>query len=205
MSFIQAPSSGRSSSGAPLKQAKADQLPRLFDEVASLVLQHGITLKVLCKIMERSLVQTTAARSKLRNGRVNYSRVAAQTGISRTSIRRLLDDATLSSDLADRTPLARIVNGWRSDREFVDTSGKPKPLQKASFARLVRKYGGDIPPRAMLEELRRAGVVLDAADGWVRLSRVRGPNHDLGNLKLLLRAISRFNRTTINKRRALDQ
>jgi hypothetical protein len=58
-----------------------------------------------------------------------------------------------------------VVNAWRTDRMFADRYGRPRLLRitgsNASFAGLVRKYGGDVTPRAVLDELRRIGVVRD--------------------------------------------
>jgi hypothetical protein len=53
------------------------------------------------------------------------------------------------------------LKGWLTDPRFCDHDGTPAPLlmngpRGASFERLVREYSGDVPPRAMYEELRRA-------------------------------------------------
>ena len=60
------------------------------------------------------------------------------------------------------------------DREFVDAKGEPRPLAgdggTPSFVELVRRHGGDVPARAVLDELLRVGVVeRDPASGNIRL------------------------------------
>jgi hypothetical protein len=74
----------------------------------------------------------------------------------------------------------RVIDGWRADREFLNPAGKPKQLpisgSRGSFARLVSKYGGDIPHRAVLDELRRIGGVIDGGD-TVRLRASRDLRH----------------------------
>ena len=103
---------------------------------------------------------------------MNHSRVAAQTGLTRADVKRLLRHNVFTSAHRSQTPVERVIDGWRSDREFATRPGHPKRLQisglRGSFARLVRKYGGDVPHRAVLDELRRIGAVIDA-EGSVHL------------------------------------
>jgi len=170
--------------------AASGELLQLFTELSYLISDYGIALKSLCNLLEHSFTRVAADNSRLLNGRTNNSRVAAQTGLSRAAIRRLLNDELLIPGLVDRTPLARVVNGWRTDRQFLDRFGKPRPLKISgkndSFARLAKKYGGDIPPRAILDELRRRGSVTnDAVNGRLRL-RKDPAGRNLGDLKTRL-------------------
>ena len=100
--------------------------------------------------------------SRLRNGRINHSRVAAQTGLTRAEVKRFLKYNAFSSPVFGQTPVERVIEGWRTDRRFA-LRGQPKPLaiygEKDSFEHLVRKFGGDVPHRAVLDELRRIGAV----------------------------------------------
>ena len=176
--------------------AASGELLQLFTELSYLISEHGIAIRALCNLLERSFARVAAEHSRLRNGRTNNSRVAAQTGLSRAAIRRLLDEGAVDSDLTDRTPVARVVDGWRKDREFLDRFGKPRPLKISgthdSFARLAKKYGGDIPRRAILDELRRRGsVASDAMNGRVRLTRDQAAIRNLGELRANLQVITK--------------
>ncbi len=117
--------------------------------------------------------------SKLRNGRVNHSRVAAQTGLSRADVKRLLTRNMFDSVRPDQTPLRRVISGWRTDRKFRNKDGSPKRLRisgsSGSFTGLVKKYAGDVPHRAVLDELRRIGAVSGDEDS-VRLQSSRHPS-----------------------------
>jgi len=66
------------------------------------------------------------------------------------------------------------MDGWLADPEFALRTGQAKQLKiaghKGSFAHLVKKYGGDVPHRAVLDELRRIAAVTDS-DGAVQLRR----------------------------------
>jgi hypothetical protein len=103
--------------------------------------------------------------SKLRNGKVNHSRVAARTGLSRADVKRLLKSSVIGSLRSDQTPIKRVVHAWRTDPHYLTRAGLPKRLSIAgpgkSFSSLVREYGGDIPSRAILDELRCMGAIAE--------------------------------------------
>jgi len=138
---------------------------QLLAELARALLPRGMTPKTFGEMAKYAFVEAAAEISTFGNGRINHSRVAAQTGLSRADVRRLLGKTSLDSNPIGNAPVERVINGWRTDREFVSRAGKPKRLQfsgsSGSFSRLVRKYAGDITHRAVLDELRRIGVVRD--------------------------------------------
>jgi hypothetical protein len=90
--------------------------------------------------------------------------------LTRADVKRSLGYNFFASPSAGLTPVERVIEGWRTDRRF-GKPGHPKLLKisgpSVSFAGLARKYGGDVPHRAVLDELRRIGAV--SGDG----SRVR--------------------------------
>jgi hypothetical protein len=76
---------------------------------------------------------------------------------------------------------ARVIAAWRRDRNFLDAEGKPAPLPMAgpgvSFSALVKRFSGDVPVRATLDELIRVGAVERLEDGSVSLlTRTYIPN-----------------------------
>jgi hypothetical protein len=57
-----------------------------------------------------------------------------------------------------------VIAGWKSDPRFCSTARRPKRLAldasaPHSFVALVKKYAGDVPHRAVLEELRELDAV----------------------------------------------
>jgi hypothetical protein len=146
----------------------ASVLQRLLTELAFVLLPRGMTPKRFGELARSAFVQVAANASKRQNGRVNHSRVAAQTGLSRSDVRRLLSRSVIDSVRADQTPVARVITGWRTDRKFADSDGKPRRLRisgsSISFTSLVKKYGGDIPHRAVLDEMLRIRAVIEAND-----------------------------------------
>jgi hypothetical protein len=89
--------------------------------------------------------------------------VAVITGLTRKEVQRLTRARAPSDpDSADRyNRAARVIGGWRRDRQFLDRRGKPAILTISggggTFQELVRRYSGDVPYRAVLDELVAEG------------------------------------------------
>ena len=138
----------------------------LLAALAGVLLQSGVTPKHFAELAKQAFVGAAATFSRFRNGGVNRSRVAVITGLSRAEVRRILIEQTSSrrpTTATKQSRAERVVSGWLSDRQFVDGRGRPQRLpfagSRISFSSLVKKYGGDVPHRAMLEELRRLGLI----------------------------------------------
>jgi hypothetical protein len=122
------------------------------------------------------------------------SRVSILTGLSRKEIQRLLGEqaqgaGTDAQETYNRA--ARVIAGWVRDKEFTDAASEPLALNqagaKASFSLLVKRYSGDVPARAVLDELLRVGAVERLDDDRIRLlSRAYVPRtSDLDKLDIL--------------------
>jgi hypothetical protein len=166
-------------------------LQELLAELAFVLLPRGMTPRRFGELARFAFVRAATEMSRLRNGRVNYSRVAAQTGLSRADVKRLLKCDVFDFHRVAHAPMERVVDGWRADRLFAYRPGRPKGLRiagpRASFAGLVRKYGGDVPHRAILEELRRINAVTD--DGkrvWLKTSPILRKRHNFAFLSPVL-------------------
>jgi Family of unknown function (DUF6502) len=129
------------------------------------LLPHGVTPKKFSKLARSAFIRAAAERAQLRNGRINRSKVAALTGLSRREIARILDPTAKPKDPGSSTgtPAERVVSGWQTHPQFTTSQGQPRILEitggASSFQSLVRKFGGDISPRAVLEELKRSNTV----------------------------------------------
>jgi len=169
-------------------------LQEFLVELAFALLPRGMTPGRFGELARFAFVRAATGMSRLRNGRVNYSRVAAQTGLSRADVKRLLKTDALESRRSAHAPMERVVNGWRTDPEFSRRPGRPKGLSIAgpreSFASLVHKYGGDVPHRAVLDELRRIHAVTDNGKTvWLKISPVLRKRHDFAFLSPALPAL----------------
>ena len=135
----------------------------LLLELARGLLPARITPKLFSQLARRAFARAAADSARLRNGRINYSRISAQTGLTRADVRQLLENVSDRSDLKSAAPIDKVIRGWRTDKRFRGQSGRPMRLKivgrSPSFAQLAKKYAGDIPHRAILEEMRESGAV----------------------------------------------
>jgi len=156
---------GESASRSRLKGSEPGQrlLQELLTELALALLPRGMTPKRFGKLARAAFVRAAADTSRFRNGKVNRSRVAAQTGLSRAAVTQTLRSDVYARSAISQNPLERVIEGWRNDRQFASKPGCPRLLSvsgpKPSFIRLAAKYAGDVPPKAILDELRRIGAV----------------------------------------------
>ena len=128
------------------------------------LIEHGLTPKVFACVAVRAFALAAAETSRLRNGRVNKSRVSARTGLSRSVIRKVLRPDFLKSIPLSWAPIDCVMQGWFSDRRFKDNNGIPRTLMvvggKASFKTLAKLYAGELPYRAILDEMKSLGLAV---------------------------------------------
>ena len=97
------------------------------------------------------------------------------TGLTRKVVKRLKEGtAAPSYQLAKRyNRAARVIAAWRRESDFLDAECKPVALpmegQGATFSELVKRFSGNMPPRAVLDELINVGAVKLMEDGRVCL------------------------------------
>lgn len=135
------------------------------------------------ELAKRIYIETAAREFRVEGRKQSISRVSTLTGIYRREVSRVLSLPEIDdSYVTERNNRAtRVVGGWLQDPDY-STDGQAHALaingDKPSLAHLVRKYSGDIPVRAILDELVRVGVVEIDDDGRARLvSRAYVPRH----------------------------
>jgi hypothetical protein len=151
---------------------------RILPPLIRLLIGLGVSAPEFASTCKRIYVQTAAERLAERAKRVNRSRIAIVTGLTRAEVTRLLGPRVHRDAAQHHLQRAeRVLNGWRSDSEFAARRGRPRTLplkgRKGSFEALVKRYSGDIPPRAMLDELRAMSAVRKQQNGAVRMNARR--------------------------------
>ncbi|AOY86743.1 hypothetical protein BKP64_00320 [Marinobacter salinus] len=146
----------------PLHQA----LFRILRPLARLLLRNGIPFGEFSELVKRAYVE--AALEDFTDGRrkPTDSRAAVMTGLTRKEVKRqreiLAGEDAGARDVLHTNRASRVVSGWVHDFAFQAKDGEPAMLAfdgPGSFSELVRRYSGDMPPRAVLDELLRVGVV----------------------------------------------
>ena len=101
--------------------------------------------------------------------KVNQSRTAILTGLTRKEVKNVIDRAiTESPHNKNFSRPSRVLAGWHSDPKYIGPYGVPLEIpyesagaEGSSFVDLVRTYSGDMAPRPMLKELVRVGAVVE--------------------------------------------
>jgi hypothetical protein len=142
--------------------------------LASVLLPIGFGAGDFIGAAKAAFVEAAADQIRKRGDRPSAARIAIVTGLSRAEVGkiRLHDDLSPRPFAEQRTE--RVMHGWFSDSRYVDSNGGPRPLVMTgpgSFDELVRKYSGDIPRRAVLEELIAGGMAEVDHSGLVKALR----------------------------------
>ena len=143
----------------------------LMRPLCRLLLRHNMPFSVLEDLAKRAYVQVAMADFGIPGKKPSLSRASILTGLTRKDVQRLVTaPAPLPAAAGDGyNRAARVLTAWARDPDFCSGNGTPLPLPvqdaDASFTALVRRHSGDMPVRAVLDELLRVGAVLQHADG----------------------------------------
>ena len=159
-----------------INKALAAAIQRLLRSLVRLLLRHGISHTEFSELAKRVYVDVADREFPLPGRKQSVSRISVLTGLTRKEVSRLqklgLEDDSLQGEQYNRA--ARVISGWLQDARFHSGDGKPLDLPvegRHSFAELVKDYSGDIPVRAILDELQRVGAVECLKDGHIRLKQ----------------------------------
>jgi hypothetical protein len=164
------------------KKAIDESIADLLLSIVPMLVEEAQTPRSVSELVKRAFVLSSARDSLIKSsGRVNYSQVATQTGLTRAEVRRVLKreaNAQPTSNIGMDRGL-RVIAGWRSDRRFLDDQGRPRRLELSdgagTFPDLVRLHSGDIPYRAVLDQLLKRGLATQRR-GIVTLKNRKTPH-----------------------------
>ncbi|MGH8253104.1 MAG: DUF6502 family protein [Steroidobacteraceae bacterium] len=165
-------------------------LARAMAPIAKLCMKSGMGAGELQMAAKIACIGVAAETAILGN-RLNHSRIAAVTGLTRKDVRALAgllnaETVEVAREVAKQRT-ARVLHGWRTDPEFMDRHGNPLRLRiggsGVTFRVLVSRYAGDVTPISVMKELVKSGAISRMADGSVTIKkntpRVRGFGADV--------------------------
>lgn len=161
---------------------------RVLRPLVRLLLRNGMICQEFCELVRLTYVKSALTDFAESGKRTTDARASALTGLNRKEVRRLrqlIDEAPSTKSALPAPRGERVVSGWQRDRDFLDDETRPDTLPFSgarSFSELVRRYSGDIPPRAMLDELKRVGVVSEDDQGVRLLKAGYVPSGDPSHL-----------------------
>lgn len=157
-----------------LERAIDRAVARLLRPLFRVLLRHGKSYRAFEEVAKRTYVEVAMGDFGIPGKKPSVARASILSGLTRKEVQRLLqapalDDAEASEH---RNRAARVLTAWLRDADFHDSQGQPRPLDvdgERGFAALVRRHSGDMPTRAVLDELLRVGAVERLPDGRIAL------------------------------------
>lgn len=148
---------------------------RLFRPLVRVLLRNGVSYRTFADFAKWVYVDVATKEFGIEGRKQSTSRVSVITGLSRKEVKRVRElprpDDTASVERYNRA--ARVIAAWRRESNFQDAEGNAAPLllegTGATFSELVKRFSGDVPVRAILDELIRIGAVERLEDGRVGL------------------------------------
>jgi hypothetical protein len=159
---------------------------------AEFLLAAGIKSPRFAAMMRLAFFRAASDSAKLGNYRINQSSVAAMTGLTRVQVRKF---ARQNQPVVPAKPdrIEKVVDGWTTDPWFATRTGGPRRIpisgRGATFRSLVRKYGGDLPHRAVLREMLRRNLV-SSREGLVSLRPAVRRTREEAQLAILARSLT---------------
>jgi hypothetical protein len=146
---------------------------KLLQPLVRILIRNGVSFSELAEILKYVFVEVAERDFNLPDRRTSQSRIAILTGLTRKEVAKqkaIIDGGGVPNLIGDLNRVTRVLLGWHTDPAFTGPYGMPLELQfeasgGADFVGLVRKYSGDMAPRAMLDELLHVGAVERLATG----------------------------------------
>ncbi len=172
-----------------LRDALTTAVLHLLRPLVRVLLRHGMAYDEFAELARRSYVAVAEHHFGLQGRKQTTSRISVITGLNRKEVARLQalnaqGQPGAEALAATMNRAAKVVVGWQ--RDHPGTEGAPAELDAAQFSALVRRHSGDMPVRAVLDELRHAGAVTPTDDGRYRLHGAGYVPQDTDSRKITL-------------------
>ncbi len=159
-----------------------DAARRILYPLVRILLRNGIPSDALTELVRKTYVDVAEAEFGLEGKRQTTARISVITGLNRKEVARLRGDALANDDRARWNRAATVLGAWLRDEDFQDANGDPQSLSfdegNPSFVALVKKYSGDMQPRAIADELLRVGAIEEMEGKLQMTSRGYVPAED---------------------------
>ena len=139
------------------------------------LLRHNVSFGEFEELAKRAYIDVVIRDFGIPGKKPSISRASILSGMTRKEVQRLLatPEAELVVDREQYNRAARVLTAWTRDPDFLDARGEPQALDpqdgEPNFAELVRRHSGDVPVRAVLDELLRVGAVRRRDNGKLEL------------------------------------
>ena len=165
-------------------------LIKILRPLVRILLRNGMSYVTFANIAKWVFVETATKEFGITGKKQTISRISVLTGLSRKEVKRVKGKIhPTDGEPAERyNRAARVIAAWRREAQYTDKEGNPLDLPLTGdgpcFAKLVREFSGDLPFRAVLDELITTDSVVLTKNDYARLTRRSYVPGDDDNVKL---------------------
>jgi hypothetical protein len=139
---------------------------KLMAPLVRILLRQGVSSREFAEVLKDVFVAEAASELATPERKASLARIAIVTGLTRKEVASIVREEALrrKGRESNANRAARVLEAWHTDPRFVGPYGFPRDLliegddPAGTFEHLVRRYSGDMPVRAMLDELVRVGA-----------------------------------------------
>ncbi|MGD8940979.1 MAG: DUF6502 family protein [Gammaproteobacteria bacterium] len=148
---------------------------RILRPLIKMLIRFNVSHGEFAELAKQAYIDVAYQDFSIPSRKTTHARVAVLTGISRKEVMRLskMEERDIPFTKGSVNRASRVITGWLKDSEFLDVHNTPKilPLRggKASFEKLVARYGGDVTMGAILDELERIKAVTNPTQDTIKL------------------------------------
>jgi hypothetical protein len=142
---------------SPVQKVLTRALARVLRPFLALWLKHGLSFQAFEEMARWVMVDIASKDFSLKEKRPSDSRISVITGLTRHQVRHYRSIELEESPVQAKTNRAtRVLTGWLTDPNFLD-NGQPISLKLDGLGRhfqeLTQAHAGDVPHKAILDEL----------------------------------------------------
>ncbi len=148
---------------------------RILRPLVRILLRKGVSYGSFADLAKWVYIDVAKQDFGIGERKQSISRISILTGLSRKEVTRVgkLRRPSDQGSAERYNRAARVIASWLREPDFTDGEGQPAVLpmtgKRATFSELVRRFSGDIPARAIKDELMRVGALEQLEDGRIRL------------------------------------
>lgn len=162
-----------------LKKTLTKAVARIMKPIVKLWLKKGMSYKAFEEVIRWTFVSVAKENFALEGKKITDSRISVITGLTRHQAHHYRTVSLEESpEKAKSNRSTRVLTGWLTDPKY---RGKELKIEGGiyNFTSLVKKYGGDISYKAVLDDLLHQGSVEQTKSGSLHLvTRGHIPDQD---------------------------
>lgn len=146
---------------------------KILKPLVKILLKNKVSFGTFMDLAKKVYVDVANNNEANLEKKQTNTNISILTGLSRKEVLRVRRLKYDEISEAGRNRVLRVISGWMRDKDFLDSHGAPRTLQEnvgdKTFYDLVKEYSGDISAYAILDEMKKNGVVKILKNGKIKL------------------------------------